>query len=71
MFKITAEEAVRLSGHCGYLEACLAYDIARAYLRDHPPMACCVFGVCFYAGMVEGVRRERARRRRRQNGQEA
>ena len=67
---ITVQEAIRFADHCTYKEIVLAYHIAKAYRRVNPPvMASAQYGVCFHAGMVEGIRRERARRRRRRSNQ--
>lgn len=67
---VTVEEALHLSEHIGYTEGGLAYEIAQAYHDAHSQnMKGFEYGACFHAGMVEGVRRERARRRRRQGGQ--
>ena len=69
---VTVEEALRLSTHCDYAEGGLAYKIAQAYRNAHSSnMSGFEYGACFHAGVVEGVRRERTRRRRRQGGQGA
>ena len=63
---ITVEEAVRLADHYGIVEATRAREIALAYLATaHPGMRGFEYGACFTAGIIEGIRRERTRRRKK------
>lgn len=68
---IAVEEAVRLARYCRFFEARLALDITQAYLTNYPNMRGFEYGACFHAGMIEGVRQERVRRRRRWRDKEA
>lgn len=63
---ITPGEAVELSKHATYGDVTTAISIYRAYVakdtgNDGSAFA---YGACFYAGIVEGMRRERAGRRK-------
>lgn len=66
-YRITPEEAVALFEHASFNDFSMARDIQAAYQRSqsHPADAINFgYAACFYAGIIEGVRRERARRRK-------
>lgn len=64
-YHITPEEVVALYGYASLKDIYMARDIGEAYARAQPRKdhICSIYGACFYAGIVEGVRRERAKRR--------
>lgn len=71
MYHISLEEALVRGEESTPEEAMFAYDIALATYhelgRDAEPL---VYGTCFHAGIIEGIRRERARRKEQQESKE-
>lgn len=69
-FHITPEEAIELFDHARYYDIAMAHGIYSAYMRKDakdPSASSFAYGACFYAGIIEGVRKERARQRKASN----
>jgi len=65
MFLATAEEATKICKYATWMHAVRARNIITTFMGG--PDKECYFsnGICFFAGIVEGVRRERKRRKDR------
>ena len=65
-FDISIDEALKLSKHgCLVSHINYGYDLAEAFLATEEGRASSFApGTCFYAGIVEGIRRERARHKK-------
>lgn len=64
-YHITPEDAVALFEHARMHDIAAAWDIRDAYARTQSrsiDAQSFAYGACFYAGIIEGVRRERAKR---------
>lgn len=67
MFKITAKEAAELFPHAAGENLLMAIQIRNAYVeQERNPSDADVFAyaACFNAGIIEGVRRERAKQKK-------
>lgn len=63
-YHITPGEAIELARYTPCSDAQFAREIAMEYIKQNGPhCAALADGICYHAGIVEGVRRERARRR--------
>lgn len=62
---LALEEAIQLASHCKWADLEYALDVANLYIKQNGPISASFApAICYYAGLIEGVRRERARRRK-------